>query len=424
MSSSFSSAINQEQLARMLELSRRLNSMSSVDELLQLIIREAADLIGSESASIMLLDPYTRELRFKAVSGEMPPHLADVPIPLDSSIAGRILRTNTPLVVDDVKDDPNWNPDVDTAIDFQTSSILGVPMHDAASEAIGVLQALNKLDDTQFNDDDMAVLSTLADLAGAAIGKARLFEELHKTYGKLNELDRLKSDFIALASHELRTPLSIILGYVSFLREEADEETAAQLDHVLRAAVRLRSLIQDMLNLRYVDAGQASLHHESFDLVQMLRYIVGDRSETALAKKQVMKAHSPKEAIMVTADKDMMEVVISNLVGNAIKFTPENGRIDVGVAKRGHEAWLYVRDSGVGVPQDQLDRIFDRFYQVEPHIARTYEGMGIGLSIAKELVNLHHGRIWAQSEGEDGSEFFVALPLTPPEDPDDEMSDG
>ncbi|MCB0033700.1 MAG: GAF domain-containing sensor histidine kinase [Anaerolineales bacterium] len=411
MSSSFSSSIGATQLTRMLDLSRRLNSMSSVDELLTLIIREAADLIGSESASIMLLDPYTRELRFKAISGEMPPELDNVLIPLDQSIAGQILSTNEPLIVNNVEDNPSWNPDVDTAIDFKTSGILGVPMHDASSEAIGVLEALNKLDGNPFSEDDIAVLSTLADLAGAAIGKARLFDELQKTYRKLNELDQLKSDFIALASHELRTPLSIILGYVSFLREEADEDTAAQLDHVLRAAVRLRSLIQDMLNLRYVDAGQTALNMTTFDLVKLIRFVVGDRSQTSLAKNQTMKLHTPPGPLMIHADRDMIEVTMNNLVGNAMKFTGDGGRIDVGVAPRGNEAWLYVRDTGVGIPADQLERVFDRFYQVEPHINRTYEGMGIGLSIAQELVNLHNGRIWVQSEDGQGCEFFVALPL-------------
>lgn len=394
----------------MLEISRRLNSASSVDELLKLIISEAAELIGTESASILLLDPYTRQLHFRALSGEMPPELDNVPVPLEGSIAGRVFTTNEPLIVEDVSDDPDWNAEVDTAIDFKTSAILGVPMHDASGMAIGVLEALNKLDGTRFTADDVAVLSTLADLAGAALGKARLFEQLELAYRKLNELDRLKSDFIALASHELRTPLSVILGYVSFLREEADEFTGAQLDNVLRAAIRLRSLIQDMLNLRYVDAGEATLDASSFDLVQLVRFVALDRRETAEAKQVELVVTLPQAALLIEADRDMMEVAISNLVSNAIKFTPEQGRVAVGVQEKSNELWVYVRDTGVGIPHDQLGRIFDRFYQVEPHMRRNYEGMGIGLAIAKELVELHHGRIWAQSDGE-GSEFFIALPL-------------
>ncbi|MDA0243303.1 MAG: GAF domain-containing sensor histidine kinase [Chloroflexi bacterium] len=410
MDDSFSPAIGPQRLARMLEISRQLNSTTSVDELLKLIISEAATLIGTESASILLLDPHTRELRFKAISGEMPPQLNNMLVPLEGSIAGKIILTNEPLIVEDVKSNPGWNPQVDSAINFQTSGILGVPMHDAAGEPVGVLEALNKLDGQKFGEDDVLVLSTLADLAGAAIGKAQLFEELQKAYQKLNELDRLKSDFIALASHELRTPLSVILGYVSFLREEADEETGEHLDQVLKAAVRLRSLIQDMINLRYVEAGQTNLNLRELDVAELIRHVVHDRDETAVAKQQTVHIHLPPQPLPIRADEEMLELMLSNLYSNAVKFTPEGGRIDIGAAKRGTETWIYVRDSGVGIPQDQLERIFDKFYQVEPHIRRRYEGMGIGLTIVKELAQLHGGRIWAKSEPEKGSEFFIALP--------------
>jgi signal transduction histidine kinase len=408
--SSFSPAIGPQRLARMLGISRQLNSATSVDELLKLIISEAAALIGAESASILLLDPHTRELRFKAVSGEMPAELRNLLVPLEGSIAGTILRTNQPHIVADVKDNPGWNPEVDSAINFQTTAILGVPMHDGAGEAIGVLEALNKLNGEPFSEDDILVLSTLADLAGAAVAKAQLFEEVEKAYQKLNELDRLKSDFIALASHELRTPLSVILGYVSFLREDADEQTGEHLDQVLKAAVRLRSLIQDMINLRYVEAGQTNLNQRTLDVAELIRQVVHDRDETAVAKQQTVHLHLPPQPVRIQADEEMLELMLSNLYSNAVKFTPEGGRIDIGAAKRGDEVWIYVRDSGIGIPQEQLERIFDKFYQVEPHIRRRYEGMGIGLTIVKELAQLHGGRIWAKSEPGQGSEFFIALP--------------
>lgn len=405
------SQIDPGKLSRLIEIGRRLNSATSLDELLKLIITEAAQLLESEAASILLLDPHTQELHFKAMSNsEVPAHLKNMPISLDSSIAGRIIRLNQPVIVDNVQNNPSWNSGVDSAINFHTSNLLGVPMHDALQHPIGVLEALNKSDGSRYSDRDIAVLSTLADIAGAAIAKAQLFEELEKAYQKLNDLDRLKSDFIALASHELRTPLSVILGYVSFLREEADDSTAEQLDNVLRAAVRLRSLIQDMLNLRYVDAGQAALGLKQIDLVKLLQYVVHDRDQTADAKQQQIFLHLPKTSLNIYGDPDMMEVILSNLINNAIKFTPEHGRIDIGAAQRGKEVWLYVRDTGIGIPEDQLERVFDRFYQVEPHLSRRYEGMGIGLAIVKELITLHKGRIWAKSTLGRGSEFFIALP--------------
>lgn len=408
--SNFYAQLDASLLGRLIEISRRLNSATTIDDLLQLIISEAATLIHTEAASLLLLDSQTRELRFRAVSGPNQEQFLGMKVPLAGSIAGEILTTNQPLIVPDVRAHESWNDSVDAALGFSTSAILGVPMHDGVGRAIGVLEAINKLDGSDFGEDDVAVLATLADLAGTAVAKAQLYTELEKAYRQLNELDRLKSDFIALASHELRTPLSVILGYVSFLQEDADAATAYQLESVMNAAVHLRSLIQDMVNLRYVDAGEAAFQPREVDLNQLLYTVARERRETANAKRQHLRLLLPQEKLVVLGDPSMLELVFGNLLGNAIKFTGEGGQVTLGAARRGDEVWIYVRDNGIGIPVEELERIFDRFYQVQPHMRRDYEGMGIGLSIVKDLVQLHHGRIWAKSEVDQGSEFFVALP--------------
>ncbi len=405
------SRINANKLARMVEISRVLNSMTDIDELLTRIIKEAASLTGAETASILLLDPRKRQLRFKAAS-QMRPEMADMPVPLENSIAGEIFTSNKPLIIDDVSRDERWNPDVSQAIEFQTRSILGVPMHDI-DRPVGVLEALNKLDGA-FTYEDVETLAILADLAGVAVEKARLIDELRSAYDELNELDQTKTSFIALASHELRTPLSVILGYVSFLREDATAQMAEQLDFVMTAAVRLRSLIQDMLNFQYTDVGENKLDLTYVNSVEMLRDITSGRDETAVAKQLTITVKLPDEPIPITVDIGMIEVVINNLIGNAIKFTPEGGHIDVELEKNNDEVWLSVSDDGIGIPTDKLDRIFSRFYQVEDHMRRHYEGLGLGLAIVKELVELHHGRIWVENKEPQGSKFYIALPLTQP----------
>jgi signal transduction histidine kinase len=394
----------------MVEVSRILNSTTNITTLLDVIIDEAADLTGAEAASILLLDPKTRELRFRATSAGSNPELIDMPVPLSGSIAGTVLRSNQPLKVNDVSNDPRWNPNIAQSINFRTGSILCVPMHNE-NEPVGVLEAINKREGA-FSEEDTEILGILADLAGVAVDKARLIDELRKANQKLNELDRLKSDFIALASHELRTPLSIILGYVSFLREEAEPTTAAQLDNVLRAAIKLRSLIEDMVNLQYVDVAGAKLEDITrFDFVGLVREMTSERNETAGTRSLTMFARLPKEPIFIDGDRGMIEAAVSNLINNAIKYTPVGGAIDVSMQLRGDEVWMSVRDSGIGIESEELDRIFDRFYQVEPHLRRHYEGMGLGLAITKELIELHNGRIWADSRLGEGSEFFIALPV-------------
>lgn len=402
--------VNAARLARMVEISRILNSTTNLDDLLTYIIREAADLTSSEAASILLLDPRTRQLYFKAASNEIPPPTAETPVPLDNSIAGAILRANKPMIIEDVSRDPRWNPDIDQALQFQTRSILGVPMRNVDGACVGVLEAINKLAGN-FNQEDVETLAILADIAGVAVEKARLIQELQRANAELNELDQLKTNFIAVASHELRTPLSIILGYISFLREEADSKMAMQLDNVLQAAVHLRSLIQDMLNLRYVDAGGTSLKGTPIDFVELVYNLAIEKDETAAAKQQQINVSLPDEALPVLADRSMMEVILANLLNNAVKFTPQGGQIDIVVARHGDEAWFSISDDGIGVPEDKLEWIFRRFYQVESPLRRHHEGMGLGLAIAKELIELHQGRIWAEKRPK-GTKFTIALALS------------
>ncbi|HZD09929.1 MAG TPA: GAF domain-containing protein, partial [Candidatus Binatia bacterium] len=245
--------IDSARFSRLVEASRVLNSTGELQELLTFIIGEAAALTGARAASVLLLDRHTRQLHFRATSDKAHLGILDVPVPLHNSVAGDVFRNDRPLIVKDAGNDPRWNPQADETVGFRTDSILGVPMHDVNRQPTGVLEALNKREGV-FDDRDVETLSTLADLAGVAVERARLVSELRQANRQLNELDQLKSKFIAIASHELRTPLSVILAYVSSLRDQADNpRTAAKLDHVLNAAIRLRSLIQDMLNLQYVD---------------------------------------------------------------------------------------------------------------------------------------------------------------------------
>ena len=398
-------------LHRMVEISRVLNSTTNLDDLLSRIISEAATLTNAEAASILLLDPKTRQLHFRASSNHIPPEMTNVPVAIDKSIAGQILVANQPMYIKDVTKHPRWNKDVDKAIQFQTRQILGVPMHNVNGEAVGVLESLNKNGGGDFSTSDLETITILADIAGVAVEKARLFEELEDANKELNELDEIKTNFIAVASHELRTPLGVILGYVSFLREEADPSIADQFDSVLNAAVHLRGLIQEMLNLRYVDAGDASLRREVVNFAELVKNMQLDQDETAVAKDQNITIQYPPTPIMVEVDADVMEVILGNLLNNAAKFTPPGGYINITLQTQGDEAWFRIKDNGIGIPADQMDRIFKRFYQVENPLRREHEGMGLGLSIAKELVELHNGRIWAESADQQGSEFVVALKL-------------
>jgi signal transduction histidine kinase len=393
----------------MLEISRSLTSTLDIDSLLALILDASAELTHTEAASIMLLDEKSGELIFAAATGSKRDELAHIRVPLDGSIAGTVLRERAPLVVSDVNIDPRHYGQAPRSVGFNTRSILGVPMS-IKDRPIGVLEALNKKGDAYFSEDDIQVLTTFANQAAVAIENARLVAALRKAYQKLNDLDRRKSDFIAIASHELRTPLNLILGYAAMLREDASGDAAEQLEGVLKGAAQLRSLIDDMVNLQHFDAGESVLNVRSFGASELIRSVMDECGDVAMAKGQALRVDLPDTPLSITADWDKVRLALNNLVVNAIKFTPAQGRIEVSAKLANGEVRLCVSDNGIGIPRKDIDRIFERFYQVEPHIARRHGGLGLGLAITKTMIEMHGGRIWCDSVEGKGSRFTFALP--------------
>jgi len=399
-------------LERIVKVSQILNSTLSLDPLLRIIIQSATELTHTEACSIMLLDKQTGELRFAHMIGEAATDLRNLTVSMDHSIAGWIVSKGKPLLIRDVKSDPRWNAGIDEAIDFDTRSILGIPLR-VKDETIGVLELLNKLDDEGFSQDDIQIASTLAAQAAIAIENARLLAALQRAYDDLAELDELKSNFVSIASHELRTPLAVILGYASFLREEVSGAAGEQVDIVLQSALRLRALIDDMVNLRHVDTGEAQLERDVFSVTELIKEVADEFGQVATAKQQTLRLEIPDDPLRIDADRQKIYLVLANLLSNAIKFTSSRGRVQVSAWKKGDEIWMTVMDTGIGIPERDYNRVFDRFYQVEPSLTRHYEGMGLGLSIAKSMVELHKGRIWVESVVGKGSRFTVALPVSP-----------
>jgi signal transduction histidine kinase len=399
-------------LERIVKVSQILNSTLSLEPLLRIIIQSATELTHTEACSIMLLDKRTGELHFAHTIGEGSESLRDVTVPLDNSIAGWIVRQGKSLLIRDVKADSRWHSQVDTTIDFETRSILGVPLK-VKDQVIGAMELLNKIDDHGFGQDDIQIASTLAAQAAIAIENARLVDELQSAYDVLAELDQLKSNFVSVASHELRTPLAVILGYASFLQDEVSGEASEQLNIVLQSAMRLRSVIDDMVNLRHVDTGEVSLERDIFSMTELISEVVGEFTELARAKQQIVGLDVPDDPLKIDADQQKVYLLLANLMSNAIKFTQNGGRVQVSAQRKGEEIWINVMDTGIGIPQRDCDRIFDRFYQVEPTLTRRHEGMGLGLSIAKSMVELHGGRIWVDSVVGKGSRFTVVLPVSP-----------
>jgi signal transduction histidine kinase len=396
-------------LERILEISRELTSTVALEPLLEKIGAMAAELTDSAGSSILLRDTRTGELRFCTAAGVPPGQLADIAVPIEGSIAGTVLTSGEPLIVPDAQTDPRHYGEVRQQSGLEVRSLLAVPLQIKA-RCIGVVEAVNKQGGRQFTQEDVETLMALAAQAAVAIENARLVGALRKAYDRLGQLDRLKSDFIAIASHELRTPLSLILLYAAVLRGQLGDASGTQVEAVQRAAMRLKNIIDTMLNLRYLETGQMDLAPARFDLRAEVEGACEDYEALAETGGVELFANVPDGEVLVFADREKVRVMLDNLISNAVKFTPPGGRVRVMLGGQGDEVEVAVIDTGVGIAPEKLERIFDRFYQVEDPMTRRHGGMGLGLPIVKELVYLHGGRVWAESVPGQGSRFVVALP--------------
>jgi len=400
-----------EQLARLIEVSVTLNSTLNLDDLLRFIIRTATEIIDCESVSILLYDEKRSRLVFAAATGTDPKRLAETPVSLDKSLAGTIFRENKIISLSDVQNDSSHHSMVPKHVNFIVNNMLGVPMR-IKDKPTGVLEALNKRDGN-FDESDADILSVIASQAAVAIHNARLVSALQEAYDDLRAADQLKTNFLALASHELRTPLGVIIGYATFLQEESPGELSDHAKQVLNAAMQMRGLVDSMTNLDLLRTPDIVMHRQVVPMQQIMRAAYTEVKRLADAKHQKVVQDLPQSLIPVKCDPEKLKSVFINVLDNAVRFTADGGTITIGARLQpGGEVLSWVTDTGKGIPEGELKNIFQEFYQIEPHTTRKFGGMGIGLSIAKGLVEAHGGRIWAESLGVGkGSTFKVVLPF-------------
>jgi len=399
----------QQQLLRLVELSMILNSTLDLDELLQTITATATELLDCEAASILLYDEKNPRLYFAAATGSNPSQLAEIPVPMDGSIAGTIFRTNQPMILNNVEQDPRHFSQVSDQIKFQTRTLLGVPMP-IKDRTVGVLEALNKRDGI-FTDRDVAILSVTAAHAAIAINNARLLKATQQALEKVKETNSIKSHFLSLASHELRTPLGIIIGYATFLQEEAKGELSDHAQQVLNAAAQMRSLLDQMNNLTLLQADEMEMKAKKISIQDILNIASDEIVYSAARRSLELTFAFGDDPIYVNVDPEKTLLAFVNLLNNAIRFSPEGGQIVIGAVEQGKDVLAWVQDRGIGIPTDKLQKVFEEFYQIEPPNTRRYGGLGIGLTIAKGLIEVQGGKIWAESEGEGtGTTLKVSLP--------------
>jgi K+-sensing histidine kinase KdpD len=386
-----------QQLEKLVKISVTLNSTANLDELLQYIIKTAAEILNCEAASILLYDEKRNRLFFAASTGSDAKKMAQILVPIDGSLAGSIFREGQSITLNDVSQDARHFSGVGQQVQVETRSLLGVPMR-IRDKGVGVLEAINKKNGT-FSEPDEHLLSVLASQAAVAIHNARLIQALQKAYEEISETDRFKSNFLALASHELRTPLGIIIGYASFLQDEQVGDVSDSAEHVLAAASQMRSVIDAMTSLQLLQAKGMTFRPRVVPIQQVLTAAYEEMRPIAEEMHHTVTFEMPQQSLLVTADPEKITPAFVNILNNAIRFTPSGGKITIGAAQKSGNICAWINDNGIGLAAEQLTKIFQEFYQVEPHTTRRFGGLGIGLTIAKGLIETQGGRIWAESEG-------------------------
>jgi signal transduction histidine kinase len=406
-------------LPRLLEAARSLSDSADIDSRLRGILSAAMELTGSESASLLEYDESALNFHFRCAPWFEPGMgRPDLRIPLNGSIAGWTFLNRASLIVDDAINDPRHSKKVDEASGIKVRSVLGSPVLSRGAP-IGVLEVYNKT--RKYTEEDVLVIETLAALASAAMQQDDIETDLISAKEEARELDRLKNEFIAITSHELRTPLGLILGHATFLRELLTGNYDEQVDAIIRNASRLKEIIESLTSVDNYQTGGALVRSHKVSMARVIEDVCVSFNEMADKKKVTLKkALQPGRDLWVDVEAGKIAIVVSNLLKNAIAFTNEGGEVVLRGEQHPDYVKVTVKDNGIGIPAKDLPFVFDRFYQVEGHLTRRHGGMGLGLSVAKAMVEMHGGRIWADSEEGKGSIFSFVLPVhaePPPPDP-------
>ena len=413
---------------------------TDLPRIFQAVADAARDLLQAEGAMITLLVEEGRFLKVMATAGMMEAGQGQL-LPTDASVSGWVVHHDEAVVTDDLYGDPRATRLPGIVGPVRAAAM--VPLR-SAGLTIGTMGVLNRRDSRRFDAHDLQLLRTLGDQAIVALDRARTFEEIRRSQQELIQKNaellraaRLKGEFLANMSHELRTPLNSIIGFSDLILSggvgEVPEVQREFLEAVLRNGRHLLRLINDVLDLSKIEAGRMALALVATDLREAITGAVADTASLRSARRQLCEIQLDRGPIQIVADGTRVRQVLFNLLSNASKFTPEEGRITLSAVRTeaplptpadraGDEArlmprdsvWVAVSDTGIGIRQDDLGRLFQEFSQLDSSASREQQGTGLGLALSRRFVELHGGVIGVESVVGKGSTFWFILPAEGP----------
>ena len=399
------------------EVSRAVSATLDLETVLNTVVSRASQLSGADAGSIFEYDEASREFRLRAAHHYDPAVVEAAqrtPLHLGEGLMGRAAEQREAIQVPDIAIEGAYESRLrDVLLRTGYRAILAVPLI-REDQIIGAL-TVNRRAPGAFAPELIELLKTFATQSALAIQNARLFHEIADKGRQLEAASRHKSEFLANMSHELRTPLNAILGFSEVLAErmfgEINAKQAEYLQDILGSGRHLLSLINDILDLAKVEAGRLELELGRFHLPIALDNALTLVRERASRHRITLTQTVDERVDDIVADERKVKQILLNLLSNAVKFTPEGGRVGLAATRADGAITIAVSDTGVGIAPEDQAAIFEEFRQVGREGARTQEGTGLGLTLAKKFVELHGGRIWVQSQVAQGSTFSFTLPI-------------
>jgi len=404
------------ELQTVAQVSATASTTLEADKLVQSVVDLTKNAFGLYHAHMYLLDETGDNLVLAAGAGDAGRQMLaqgwSIPLNREQSLVARAARTGKGVIENDVRGVRDFMPN---PLLPDTRSELAVPMI-VGSTVLGVFDV--QADSANyFTDDDVQIQTTLAAQVAIALQNARLYAEQAETTEHLRDVDKLKSAFLANMSHELRTPLNSIIGFTDVILEGLDGPLTTRQTHDLQLVhkngLHLLNLITDVLDMAKIEAGKLNLSLEPFNLQDILKEVVETTAPMARNKDLNVKLQGFDARLDLEADRLRVRQVVLNLVNNAIKFTDNGGTISIKGARSNGHVVVSVHDTGIGIPAGHIENIFKEFHQVDTSTTRKTGGTGLGLPISRHLIELHGGRLWAESEGVagKGSTFIFEVPV-------------
>jgi signal transduction histidine kinase/integral membrane sensor domain MASE1/ActR/RegA family two-component response regulator len=400
-----------EQLRVLADIAQSISGSLDIDTVLRRIAEGARTLCRSDRAAIFLRDERSGMMAPRFRVGPSQPAYDDLHIRAGEGLGGLVMQTGRPLRTSNYQADPRLPESMHAiARERGTVALMVVPIS-IATEVAGLLYVSNR-SARSFGDNDEAVTVRLAEQAAIAIHNARLFAREGAARAEAEAANQSKDEFLAMLSHELRNPLGAIGSAIQVLERVGDSAVAARARAVIaRQTQHLSHLVEDLLDVSRAVTGKIALRREVVDLGATAERVVGGLAARHAARVRDVSLRA--RPVRVLGDAVRLEQVVNNLVENALKYSTPGERISMSVDEEDGRAVLAVADSGVGIAPELLPHVFDLFVQADRSLERTAGGLGIGLTLVRQIVELHGGTVEASSEGVGrGSRFTVRLPVT------------